>query len=480
MAASIFDSRVVHGWTDPDAVDPTPGVLLKMQRTVAAADTLVRGGTAGIQFSRRVPPSYIEAGMTAYVAWLAVQRRGRGVTRAHLSLDALNQAFGTAAGPHFTVAALASVAVIARNPDGVVRKFRMSEIGDTTEPYLSFQWPGMTGAWVSTLARAGGDVVFVDTSHPNIDYANNQVISLTGNVALLAFTGASPNLSGSVGLSRVEDPNAVKLAFFGASPDFSGALTLEAYGPYFEEGLTFSGASPDFSGSVALTNLDRDAGVERLAFAAPSPVIESVLLLDVDNVSRAPGLNLSGRLDLLVQQYDRASRLRSLLSGVIGVAVDEVVEPLLALDRTLNPHEASGVRLDWIGQRIGLSRPTVTASDIRYLGFEGTHAFGGRPFSQGVFYTRERAIEAVEPLGDATYRRMLLARARRLRGGADRETIEAVLEILFGNGYLDESGDPVTVRFSTDSDLLFLMVGRFQEQLIPRPGGVRITLTRET
>ena len=85
----------------------------------------------------------------------------------------------------------------------------------------------------------------------------------------------------------------------------------------------------------------------------------------------------------------------------------------------------------------------------------------------------------MEPLGDATYQLLLTARARRLRGGADRETVEAVLAILFDVGYVDESGDPVTLQVETSNDQLYGLVSGSQfDILIPRPAGRALTMTR--
>ena len=156
-----------------------------------------------------------------------------------------------------------------------------------------------------------------------------------------------------------------------------------------------------------------------------------------------------------------------------------MIDPLERLDRAFNPDESEGVILDWIGLRLGLPRPFVTAADAVYFGMAGTMPAGGRPWDQAPFYSLARGIEDVEPVGDATYRKLLKARARRLRGGADRETIEAVLDILFGDGYLDETVTPITMRVDTGDEITFLLAStRTFEKVIPRPAGTEITFTR--
>ena len=195
----------------------------------------------------------------------------------------------------------------------------------------------------------------------------------------------------------------------------------------------------------------------------------------------APTVDLAARLGLLLPQYEGAAVLRALIRGVIAIVQEEVADPLFEMNRGLNPDESSGVLLDWIGLRLALSRPSVASSDAQYFGFDGTSGSGGRTFGQAPFYSLARGIEAVEPIGDATYRTLLRARARRLRGAADRECVEEVLEILFGdgNGYVDETVTPVTLRVtSADTAIWRLASNTLFEALIPRPAGREVAIVR--
>lgn len=196
-----------------------------------------------------------------------------------------------------------------------------------------------------------------------------------------------------------------------------------------------------------------------------------------------PALDLAGRLDVLLPQYGDARRLRSLLTEVIGIVQSEIVDPLVLLDRAFNPDAASGVLLDWLGTRIGMPRPYVRSSDARYFGFGGTEPAGGRTFGQAPFFTTRALIEDVEPVNDQVYRPLIRARARRLRGGANRETLEAILAILWpdGGGFLNESGSVLGLTVNApDRDLLFELASGSQfERLFPRPGGRAMVLVRQ-
>ena len=197
--------------------------------------------------------------------------------------------------------------------------------------------------------------------------------------------------------------------------------------------------------------------------------------------SRFPTIDLPAHESLLIPQYDGAAKFHALVRGIVAVLQGQVVDPLLDMSRGLNHVEGEGVLLDWLGGRMGIMRPSVPSSDFTKFGFAGTSAAGGRTFGQAPFFTVARGIESVEPIGDATYRRLLAARARRLRGGADRETIEAVLAVIWpdGDGYVDESVTPVTLRVTAADDTVWgLVSGRLFATLIPRPAGTAMTMVR--
>ena len=199
---------------------------------------------------------------------------------------------------------------------------------------------------------------------------------------------------------------------------------------------------------------------------------------------RSIGTELSAlnHTDLLIDQYAASTRFRQFIEGITNIAQAEVVDVMLEVERGLNPDESEGILLDWLGTRLDFPRPFVTAADAEYFGFDGTETEGGKPWDQAPFWTPQSGIENVEPIGDNTYRLMLKARARRLRGGADRETCEAVLDILFGNGYLDETDltAPVLRVTVTDSQAVLynLVSNRHLEAIIPKPAGVPLTLAK--
>ena len=184
---------------------------------------------------------------------------------------------------------------------------------------------------------------------------------------------------------------------------------------------------------------------------------------------------------VLITQWRTSPKLKALLSGIVQVLQDKVIDPLVIMERALNPDVSSGILLDLIGERLALPRSYIGSEDASYFGFEGTATAGGKTFGQAPFYTLRRGVEAVEPIGDATYRPLLKARARRLRGrGADRETLEAILTVLFGNGYVSESGANVELHTSTTELLVFQLAStKLFDVLFPKPAGRAMELIND-
>ena len=184
---------------------------------------------------------------------------------------------------------------------------------------------------------------------------------------------------------------------------------------------------------------------------------------------------------VLITQWRNSPRFKALLSGIVQVLQDKIIDPFLIMERALNPDVSSGVILDLIGERLALPRSYISSEDASYFGFEGTATAGGRTFNQAPFFTLKRGVEAVEPIGDSTYRALLKARARRLRGrGANRETLEAVLTVLFGNGYVSESGADIELHTSTTELLIFQLAStKLFDVLFPKPAGRSMELIND-
>lgn len=351
--------------------------------------------------------------------------------------------------------------------------------------------PEMSSAWESsavalTISDGTNSLTVKGPSHPDSSPSDDDEpyswnVPSADQMAIEAFFNS---YDGTSDLTLTLDDG---LRDYEVNPD-DAAFAFRATQPEVLRARTHAIAAGD--AAFAFETVDPDTDVFQhfqafFEFDSPEPEvtyterIPDITSLIAAPLPRFPVVNVDEAAEVLLPQYENSTRLQALVAGLIAVARDTIVDPLKAFERALNPDVSEGVLLDWIGVRLGISRPFVTSADALFLGFEGTMASGGRPFSQAPFFTRQRGIELVDPIGDATYRLILKARARRLRGGADRETLEAVLKILFNSGYVDESGIAPVLRADVDDDVLYGLVSdELFESLFPRPAGTPLTLVR--
>ena len=223
MPLSVFDSAIVPGWTDPAVPAATPGVVFRFTRTdvLGISDAIVYGPTSGQQAMQRLPPSYVQGLLDAYVSRL--DYTSTSAQRARFRLHtAPTGSTGVSAGPQLTDAAEANLAFIAR-ADGTVFAFRLADViaGDTEEPYV---WDGVGSAAeylafrTALIASVPATVVIVDTSHANVDFANRQVSSALPGTVLSGQTLIGSGTLGQASLTVVAAGSvAVPLSVFDAS-----------------------------------------------------------------------------------------------------------------------------------------------------------------------------------------------------------------------------------------------------------------------
>ena len=204
MPISVFDAAVVGGDTDPNVANATPGCLLSFA-SGDAHDTPIEGDDPDRRPSIRIPPSYVAGGVAAYWARVSLDAAGKIQVRTATT----NTETGGATGPELTDAAEADIGLAFRAPDGSTISFLLSLLNDPTEPYerqiqnFDGSSPAFSTSPVSTFsadewrackdgfdAAAGGQVVIVDTSDPNVDWDNLEFLSATAVIPVVLPTTA--------------------------------------------------------------------------------------------------------------------------------------------------------------------------------------------------------------------------------------------------------------------------------------------------
>ena len=171
---------------------------------------------------------------------------------------------------------------------------------------------------------------------------------------------------------------------------------------------------------------------------------------------------------ILLDQWQPAPKLRAIIDDVIAPVRGDTLGGIDALDLYQRLDSAEGVWLDRLGDRIGMARPSTSDPTIdRRFGFDDAGVgFDQRPFRG------DAANDAVYPLPDEVYRRILRARVVTLLGDGTATTLlRSAREIDPSVSVQDQR--TMTVRVVTNEpDLLRLadLCGA-----LPRSAGVSLT-----
>jgi len=174
--------------------------------------------------------------------------------------------------------------------------------------------------------------------------------------------------------------------------------------------------------------------------------------------------------DILIQQYrgGDVAELVDALGALVDARLRDAVE---SIEGSLDP-SVGGVWLDHIGQRLGLPRPLVLA--VAFFGFDDA----GVGWGQAPYVSPATRHASRVGVADAIYRMLLAARGRYILGGADGETLTAVLDILYTDFRIDDPGTlDVTLHIPTDVDpTLQAAVTASMDEILPRAAGVAYTV----
>ena len=139
---------------------------------------------------------------------------------------------------------------------------------------------------------------------------------------------------------------------------------------------------------------------------ARSPYFTASASLDyvvLPSATIAGRINTDDKVDLLVTQWDDATRLRALLNAILAVIDEQLVAPLADLETTTRIATAEGAWLDRIGERLGSIRPHTLDTTFARFGFDSA----GVGFDQGPFSTTIAGLAATVPVGDEYFRCIL-------------------------------------------------------------------------
>ena len=181
----------------------------------------------------------------------------------------------------------------------------------------------------------------------------------------------------------------------------------------------------------------------------------------------ADTVKLDASSDLVIGQWAGSPKLRAVIDAVVETLRESAVPALERIKRMLDIDTAEGVWLDYIGVRLGMVRPSTTDPAIdRRFGFDDAGlGFDNVPF-RGVSEN-----DAVYPLPDVLYRKLLKARAVLLLGDGTVQTFARGVRMIDPSASVQDQRN-MTVRVVTSMRSLIVLADQFGA--LPRTGGVDI------
>ena len=179
--------------------------------------------------------------------------------------------------------------------------------------------------------------------------------------------------------------------------------------------------------------------------------------------------DISNNSDLLEGKPRGSITLKTLIDGINSIIQTNLIDPACDIEKQASILTATGIWLDYIGERLKYPRPFITPGDFLWFGFDGN----GKGFDQANFTPSDGDKT---PIGDEPYRVLLIVRGGQLITDCTIPSLNAILQGAFGSGsnYIDNGNMTLDVLLeNTQSDVTISAL--VESGLITKPAGVRIT-----
>lgn len=178
--------------------------------------------------------------------------------------------------------------------------------------------------------------------------------------------------------------------------------------------------------------------------------------------------DVSNNSDLLEGKPRGSAILKTLIDSINSIIQDDLVQPSCDIEKQSSILTATGIWLDYIGDRLKYPRLRIAEDDTTlWFGFDG-HGFG---FDQQVFTP---GVDSTVGIDDESYRALLIVRGGQLLTDCSIPSLNATLQGAFGTGtYIDHGNMSISVILD-DSQPDVIIIAVVESGLLTKPAGVRI------
>lgn len=159
--------------------------------------------------------------------------------------------------------------------------------------------------------------------------------------------------------------------------------------------------------------------------------------------------------------------LRDIVERINSIIQTDLIDPVDDLEKQLSILTATGIWLDYIGNKILYPRPQVVVDDTIWFGFDGA----GMGFDQAPFTPTGDDTAGID---DESYRVLLIIRGGQLLTDGSIPSMSAIVDAAFGEGkYIDNGNMSIDVIIdNSQPDITIDAI--VKSGLITKPAGVRI------
>lgn len=177
--------------------------------------------------------------------------------------------------------------------------------------------------------------------------------------------------------------------------------------------------------------------------------------------------DVSNNSDLIEGKPRGSAILKTLIDSINAIMQDDLINASCELEEQSSILTATGIWLDYIGERLRYPRPLIAPDDFEWFGFDGN----GLGFDQANFTP---AGDNKVGIDDESYRALLIVRGGQLITDCSIPSLDATIQGAFGSGHYIDYGDMSLDVILDDTQTDIIINAIVDSGLITKPAGVRI------
>lgn len=188
----------------------------------------------------------------------------------------------------------------------------------------------------------------------------------------------------------------------------------------------------------------------------------------LESIARKNCADVTENSDLLEGKPRESEILKTLIDEINILIQEDLINASCDIETQSSILTATGIWLDYIGERFLYPRPQIIALDQDFFGFDGN----GKGFDQAIFVKADGP--ETEGIEDEIYRSLLIVRGGQLLTDCSIPSMNAIILAAFESGSYIDNGNMTLDVIIDDSQPDPVIEAIVESGLITKPAGVGI------